>query len=261
MRIDLKIDPAGIASVQEALNKLSGEQAKQAYAAALTDGGLRVRRAMIAEMAQVFDRPTPFIMKSIWVRKAVPENLSVTIEPTYFGGKGVDPQKILQAQEFGGRRRDKRSEVALRRVGILPAGYQTAIPAVPFPGSDDGRGNLRGPFLVQILSYFAAFGQQGYRANMTAKGKARVHRGTKTRQGRRYFVSYGHLRSGPTAHLPPGIWATMGTHGVDVRPVIMFVREGAYEPRLSMEAVAQRANVDEYIERRIRFRIRQAAGQ
>ena len=44
------------------------------------------------------------------------------------GGKGIDPQQILRAQEVGGRRHDKRSEKALRRVGILPNGYQTAIP-------------------------------------------------------------------------------------------------------------------------------------
>ena len=57
---------------------------------------------------------------------ATAAKLSVTIEPTYMGGKGIDPQKILDAQTWGGRRRDKRSEVALKRAGILSAGYQTA---------------------------------------------------------------------------------------------------------------------------------------
>lgn len=118
----------------------------------------------------------------MYVRKATPERLSVEIEPTYFGGKGVDPQKILQAQEFGGARRDKRSEAALRRIGILPSGYQTAIPETPYPGSDDGRGNIRGGFLVKLLSYFQAMGEQGYKANMTDRRKARLHKGTKTRE-------------------------------------------------------------------------------
>lgn len=258
MRIDLKL--TGIEPVRGLMEKLSGQQIKQAYAAALNDGGFHLRRAMRKEMAAAFDRPTAYILNSVYVRRAKPDDLSVAVEPTYYGGKGVDPQRILQAQEFGGSRRDKRSEVALRRAGILPSGYQSAIPSTPFPGSDDGRGNLRGAFLVQLLTYFQTMGEQGYRANMTARRKANVHKGTKTRTGRRYFVAYGHLRSGPTSHLAPGIWAASGTHDVEVRPVLMFVRVGIYEPRLSMEAVADKANVDAYIERRIRFRIRQAAG-
>ncbi|CAN7475858.1 hypothetical protein [Variovorax paradoxus] len=261
MRVDVKFTGGGLESVQRQLGRLSGKQAKEAYAAGLTDGGFLVRRVMTNEMRDVFDRPTPYILKSVYVRKAVPDDLSVAIEPTYFGGKGVDPQKILQAQEFGGPRRDKRSELALRRVGILPQGYQTAIPEKPYPGSDDGRGNLRGSFLVQLLAYFEAMGEQGYRANMTAKGRARVHKGTKKRDGRRYFVSYGRLRSGPTSHLAPGIWAASGTHGVVLAPVLMFVRGGVYESRLSMQTVVDRSDVDRYIEKRIRFRVRQAAGE
>lgn len=259
MRLDLKLQ--GLDAVRESLSRLSGKQARTAYAAALNDTGFQVRRVMRTELRSVFDRPTPFVVNSVYVRKATAERLSVAIEPTYYGGKGIDPQQILQAQEFGGTRRDKRSEVALRRAGILPAGYQTAIPRIPYLGSDDGRGNLRGSFLVQLISYFQAFGEQGYRANMTARRRENVHRGTAKRSGRRYFVAYGRLRSGPTAHLAPGIWAASGTHGTDLRPVLMFVRAGSYRSRLSMQAVADKSGADEYLQRRLRFRIRQAAGE
>ena len=170
MRLDLKLD--GLDSVRESLGKLSGKQARTAYAAALNDAGFQVRRVMRNEIRSVFDRPTPYVANSVYVRKATAERMSVAIEPTYYGGKGIDPQQILQAQEFGGTRRDKRSEVALRRAGILPSGFQTAIPRIPYPGSDDGRGNLRGSFIVQLLSYFQTFGEQGYRANMTARRRA-----------------------------------------------------------------------------------------
>ena len=203
--------------------------------------------------------------------------LAVSIAPTLHtdrsafvrGGKvGVDPQDVLQAQEFGGRRRDKRSEVILRRAGILPSGMQTAIPKTPYPGSDDGRGNLRGPFLVQLISYLQAFGEQGYRANMTDKRRARLRNQQgigsiaakkvyKTTLGRRYFVSYGRVRS---QHLPPGIWAASGTHDVDVKPVVMFVRAGTYQPRIDMDRVARDAGVQEYLDKRVRFRVREAAG-
>lgn len=259
------------AEVLKQLHGLTGPQAARAYAKALNDTGFEVRRAMQDEMRAVFDRPTDYILRSPRVRMAKPGKLGVTIEPAYMGGKGIDPQKILNAQAWGGRRNDKRSEVALRRAGILPAGYQTAIPATPYPGSDDGKGNLRGAFLVQLISYFQAFGEQGYRANMTGKRRASVHRGTKKTAGRRYFVSYGAMRGGarmtaknePDAraqHLAPGIWAASGTGGVDVRPVLLFVKAGAYQPQLDMDKVAQRADAEVYLARRIRFRLRETAG-
>ena len=276
MHIQLSARVLNQAELLRQIHGLTGAQAAKAYAKALNDTGFEIRRAMQDEMRAVFDRPTDYILRSPFVRMATAAKLSVTIEPTYMGGKGIDPQKILDAQTWGGRRRDKRSEVALKRAGILPAGYQTAIPdearGGPYPGSDDGKGNLRGPFLVQLISYFQAFGEQGYKANMSDKGYLRVHRGTKKQGGRRYFVAYGKTRGGPritqkgeqderTAHLAPGIWAASGTGGADVRPVLMFVRpKRGYQPRFDMDKVARRADATAYLERRIRYRLREAAG-
>lgn len=276
MHIQLSARVLNQAELLRQIHGLTGPQAAKAYAKALNDTGFEIRRAMQDEMRAVFDRPTDYILRSPFVRMATAAKLSVTIEPTYMGGKGIDPQKILDAQTWGGRRRDKRSEVALKRAGILSAGYQTAIPdearGGPYPGSDDGKGNLRGAFLVQLISYFQAFGEQGYKANMSAKGYLRVHRGTKKQTGRRYFVTYGKTRGGPritqkgeqderTAHLAPGIWAASGTGGADVRPVLMFVRpKRGYQPRFDMDKVAKRADATAYLERRIRYRLREAAG-
>lgn len=258
MEISLKIENLG--AVADTLKQLSGEQARGAYSKAINDTAFQVRRAMQAEIKSVFDRPTPYILSSPRVVLATPGKLTASIAPAYMGGKGIDPQKILQAQEFGGTRRDKRSESALRRAGILPPGYYTAIPATPYPGSDDGRGNVRGPFLVQLITYFQASGEQGFKANMTDKRKRSIHKGTAKTAGRRYFVAYGRLRSGKTSHLTPGIWAAQGAYGVDVRPVLMFIHAPSYQPRLSMERVAKSVDVQDYLDRRLRFRIREAAG-
>jgi hypothetical protein len=275
MRLDVKIDPASLRSVQAALDKLSGPEMRAGMAKALNDTGFQVRRAMQAEMRRVFDRPTGYILSSPRVVMAKPDDLSVKIEPTYMGGKGIDPQKILQAQAFGGQRADKRSESALRRVGILPPGYQTAIPRSPLPGSDDGRGNLRGPFLRQLLSYLQAGydnkDRKGYINNMTDKRRRKLADKTlvssiatrktyKVTRGVEYFVSYGRLRGGPSSHLAPGVWARSGMHGVEVKPVLMFVRSGSYTPRLVMDDITKSAGAQEYLDRRIRYRIRQAAG-
>lgn len=275
MHIKLDAKVLGMADALRVLHNLTGPQAARAHAKALNDTAFEIRRAMQDEMRTVFNSPTDYILRSPRVHMAKPDKLTVTIEPAYMGGKGVDPQKILSAQTWGGRRRDKRSEVALRRAGILPNGLQTAIPASPYPGSDDGRGNLKGSFLVQIISYFQAFGEQGYRANMTDKRKGAIHKGSKRAAGRRYFVINADggqkvwtvvggepvfKASGKRSHLAPGIWAASGTGGADVRPVLMFVKQGSYTPRLDMDKVAKRADAENYLAKRIRYRLREVAG-
>lgn len=274
LSLSIRVDNLG--KVRDALARLSGAQAREAYAKAINDAGFRARRAMQAEFSK-FDRVTPFIHKSPKLVPATADKLSASIIPTLdarnlpsTGGKvGVDPQHVLQAQEFGGRRADKRSEVALRDAGILPAGYQTAIPREPYPGSDDGRGNLRGAFMQQLISYLQAYSEQGYKANMS-KGKIARMRNQqgigniaarkvyKTTLGRRYFVSYGRSRG---SHLAPGIWAAKGTHDVDVRPVLLFVRTPTYTPRISMERIAKAADLQDYLDKRVRYRVRQLAEQ
>lgn len=277
MSIALSLQIRGQQAVEAQLRKLSGREAAQAQADALNDTGYQARRVLIKELRSEFDRPTPFIFNSPKFIPATPDRLSIAVLPTIDarnlpskGGKvGVDPQHVLQAQAFGGRRADKRSEVALRRAGILPAGMQTAIPAEPYPGSDDGRGNIRGAFMAQLISYLQASGDQGYRQNMKAKAKAKIEDRTtfshiktrkelKTIRGRAYFVSkgpaFGHS-------LPAGIWAKSGTHGVEVKPVLMFVRRGTYEQRIDLDRVVERADLQGYLDKRVRFRIRKAAGE
>ncbi|MDR2325478.1 MAG: hypothetical protein LBE51_08785 [Acidovorax sp.] len=255
---------------------------QQAMAEGINMGAGRAKNAMRQEMQSVFDRPTPYILNAVQVhKKATPESLEALIAPTYMGGKGVDPQKILKAQEKGERRADKRSEVALRRAQILPSGYQTAIPEAPFPGSDDGRGNLRGTFLAQLIGYFQAYGTAGGRANTSAKRKQAIQRyGSKSSKfmgpvrGHRFFVAgvqqkvwtveggepvlkaVGRNRG---KHLQPGIWAAMSGPGQDLRPVLMFVKTPNYTPRISLEQVRQRSGVDELVPKWIRGRIYEAA--
>ena len=259
IRMDARMN--GADEVMAQLLGLSRGGAARAYAKALNDVGFEARSAMQKEFSAVFSNVTPYVLKSVRVKMATADRLSVTIEPTYYGGKCIDPQKILQAQEYGGKRRDKRSEVALRRVGILPNGYQTVIPGKPFPGSVDQYGNIKGSFITQLLSYLWAFGEQGYKANMSRKGAEKLHRGSKKAEGRRYFVVYGRMRGeARSGHLAPGIWAASGTHGSNIRPVLMFVRAPSYASRLSMDRIVQKAQLSSYLDRRIRFRFREAAG-
>ena len=274
-------------AVQDVLAKLSGPQARVAYAKALNDTGFQVRREMQAALRSSFDRVTPWVEKSPKVFAATPDKLSVAVAPTistnawFRGGKvGVDPQDVLQAQEFGGRRRDKKSEVVLRRSGWLPPGYQTAIPKDPFPGSEDGRGNIKGPFIRSVLSYLQAFEELGHTQNMKKGARERVERGGTKRQleqqgprmARKYFIAGGRAAvtwdnkkyrsgAGNTKHLQPGIWASLGSGSTrQLRPVLIFVRAPSYQPRISMDKITRQADLQNYLDKRVRFRIREAAG-
>jgi hypothetical protein len=286
MRIELKA--AGLDSVRAQLDQLSRGELRRAQAKALNDVGFQIRRDMQRELRSVFDRPTPFIVKSPKVFAATPDDLSVRVAPTMHsekewtrGGKvGVDPQDVLQAQEWGGPRRDKKSEVLLRRMGYLPTGYQTVIPAQPYPGSDDGRGNLRGAFVQRLLSYFQMYGEQGFKANMKARARDRFEgaraysRLGSRKQGvmrdQRFFIAGGRETlqieggnravmkrrgDGRTSHLSPGIWAVRAG---ELKPVLLFVRSGSYKPKLSMDAIANQGDRQAYLERRLRYHVRQA---
>ena len=295
MPVGLSIEIRHQKQLDDALRKLSGRQAKEAYAQALNDTGFQARRVMQREMGSSFDRVTPFVQRSPKVFMATPDKLSVSIAPTLHtdrnafvrGGKvGVDPQQVLQAQEFGGARRDKRSEVVLRRARILPAGMQVVIPADryggPFPGSDDGRGNLRASFLVRLLSYLQAFGEQGYRSNITDKSALRrkdiqdyssiaTGRQVRLMDGWEFFVSEGtkstkygreSRRGGRTKifehdrrqNLRAGVWARQGK---TIKAVLIFAAPGGYKPRISMDRIAQQADLQTYLDRRVRFRVRE----
>lgn len=261
-------------------------QIRYASARALNEHALQDQRpALQAEMDTRFDRPTPFIKHSLWVDRAEPKRTEVKIYPRYPGGKGVDPASVLHAEVQGGTRRAKRAERALQRIGVLPPGwFMVPGPAAP----RDAYGNVPGSFIVGLLSNLQAFGEQGYRANMTElhrrklSGKGRWVNGRFVADGARgavasaprafrkggveYFVSRGkgtwgampqQGRQGRTQHLPPGIWARSGVYGESVKPVFLFVRATRYRVRYPMGEIARRT-AQAHLPRRLQASLEQA---
>lgn len=263
--LSVSIRVENLEKVRDQLAKLSGAQARQAYANALNDVGGRLQRAMRNEYRSTFDRPTNYIVNSPWVTRATPEKLAVAVGPRNIKKAGVDPQKILQAQEYGGRRADKKFEVALRRMGLLPSGMQIAIPAEryggPYPGSDDGKGNFNGNFVRKLLAYLKVSAADVSAMTKRERNKAlkkyvftaniKTRREIKLMDGREWFVSDGKKRLGA------GIWVR-GEN--EFRCAVAFVSAATYkQPRLSMEKIAKDADLQEYLDRRIRRRVRNLA--
>lgn len=196
------------------------------------------------EMRKVFDRPTPYTIRGVGVWRAKVSDPVARVGLKNAGaGKGTAAADFLRPQVYGGDRSMKRFEKALQRIGALPAGWM----AVPASGAQlDAYGNMRRGQIVQILSALQAFGEQGYRANMDAKGRARLAKGSKRSYGREYFVSHGRgfrqgagsWKHGRNQHLPAGVWMRQGGGlGKALRPVLIFVRGAQYKPRLQFHRV------------------------
>lgn len=241
MQFELKVD---LGPFRRDMERLRSSILPAAAARGLNNIAFEARKALQGEIRSVFDRPTPYIVNSPFVTRATPEHLESTVSLRYPGGKGVEPESVLRAEVTGGPRRMKRFEKALSRAGLLPHGY-FAVPGSKAPL--DAHGNIKGSFIVQLLSYLQAFAEQGYRANMTDKRRAALakvgksERGFKIIGGVQYFVTHGRLRGEHRgAGLAPGIWARSGLHGMTLEPIIMFVRQPAYTARLSIEDVGRR---------------------
>lgn len=234
--------------VARGLEDLAKKQATYAVAAALTDTVKDVKAAEVHEIKDSFDRPKPITLDSIYVRPATKSKLEAVVGIKTYMGKGNSAEDYLAAEIEGGSRKFKRFERALRVAGIMPDGYYV-VPGAGVPL--DQYGNVSSSLIVQILSYFKAFPEQGYFANMTAKRKAALAKGKRGKQGVAYFVSFG------DRWLRRGIWARYSFgHGSAVKPILMFVRGANYEKRFDYFYTAEKT-----IERQFPMRLKARWGE
>lgn len=203
------------------------KQVKFATRVALTRTAKRVEAAERHEMRDSFDQPTPFTMSGLFVRPATASDLSAEVKLKDFASKSSTPAaKYLEAQIKGGARGQKRFERALEAIGALPPGYRV----VPGEGAQlDAYGNMSRGQIVQILSYFRAFPEAGYKANMSDKRREALQR----RQGFAYFVGR------PGDRLPLGVYQRVQfARGTAVRAVMIFVRNVVYQKTFDFGYVA-----------------------
>lgn len=237
--IALKV--TGIEALQKRLDKVSAGQLPFAMALALTRTAQDAKDALVNEMRAVFDRPTPYTLSSHYVKAATKRDLSAKVYLKEFAGKGTPAGKFLGPEIMGGHRVLKRFEMALRNKGLLPDG-RYVVPGKACPM--DAYGNPQRSVIIQVLSYLQAFGEQGYKANITEARKAKLAKGSRRKQGFEYFVSRGpgtFSYSGRMQNLPAGIWKrTSFAAGSAVQPIFMFVKSPIYSKRYNFYEVAHR---------------------
>lgn len=166
----------------------------------------RVKPAIEAEILRVFDRPTPYVQRSLRVRPATKTKLQAEVlfkDETF---KGTPATEYLRPHVFGGERVLKRSESHLQRVGLQPGEYTVPGDSIP----RDQYGNIRRGTITRILSNVGR--QLDSAQNTTDKSKAR------------YFVA--------TIKGVSGVWERYGRVARQVRPALLFVRAPTYKKRL-----------------------------
>lgn len=232
INLNIRID------VRDAIRQLADIKDKQlpfATSLAINRTAQKVKEREQHEIRDVFDRPTPFIQNSIFIKPSNKLNLTakVGIKDNGFG-KGIPAIKPLEAEIVGGERRLKRHEVALQSIGVLPEGYFT----VPGDGAEiDGYGNMKAGQIRQLLSYFRANRDVGSISNSTDATRAKLARGTKKKAGVSYFV-------GKPGDAPLGIWrrSEMGLFSgpsKPLMPILIFVQSARYEAIYDFDFVAR----------------------
>lgn len=200
-------------------------------------------QAVSAEIESRFDSPTPWVVRGVRYTKARKDRLHASIDLDYWGNKQqVAVEQVLKAEVYGGQRALKRHEIALNRIGVLPDGF-AIVPGEA--ASIDQYGNMQAGQIVQILAYFRAFGEQGYKANMTDKGRDRLARDNQKSGGIgfKYFV----VKPGAKGGLVPGVYQRFRlANGSAVKPVMIFVKIPRYSIRLDFNSVADRAARTEF---------------
>lgn len=227
---------SNLEAVAKELRRLADDgKMRRALSTALTRTAKDAQAAIQRKMPSVFDRPTPFTLKSVMIESATAQTLSARVFIRDEATKGTAPVKYLAPQAHGGARNQKRFERQLQAAGLLPPGMY----AVPGEAAKlDGYGNWDRGQIVQVVAFLRAFGEQGYKSNMSDKRRQGF---SKKNGGVEYFV--GRSKGGRGAL---GIWARYRfAGGSAIKPIALFVRAPKYKQRFDFQRLANDVAVRE----------------
>ncbi len=204
-----------------------------AAATALTRTAQDVKKAEEATIRNVFDRPTPYTQRSVYLRPATKSRLQAVV----WLKDGNRPQHYLVPDIIGGQRPMKRFEQRLRMTGYMHADER----AVPGTAAQlDSYGNISRGLIVRILSQLRTAVVQGDYSNASNSKRSRAKRATV-----QYFVARndkprrGFKGKTYAQNLPNGIWERRRfAWGSTVRPVMLFVQGARYSKRFPFDTVA-----------------------
>ena len=206
------------AVIQRNMTDMERKQLPYATMVAINDLAFQIRRAEMTEMKLVFNRPTPFVRKGIWVTKAENKRdpqAKVWINENNQGVYRDDDAlpRILKPHIFGGQRQAKSSEKSWRRAGHLGQRQYTVA------GRDMPKnryGNLHNGEIQKMLAQTMSFSDD---QQNTGRRRSR----------KKYFIA--------TIKGTKGVWMRKGRR---VIPALIFVNKARYKKRFDFFGVGDR---------------------
>ena len=210
----IKVDTSDLERFARQFGEQGARQIKYATARALTALAKKGQKAIEQQIGGVFSNATPWIRKGVFVTAARTSGLEATVGIKDQGARAT-PAHYLREHITAGERGNKPMELAMRSMGILPAGW------LAVPSRDgvqrDAYGNVSRATLSRILR---ALSQK----QTTTRGAIAA----------RVFV----IKPGVRSHLAPGIWsATRVGDQRAIKPVFLFVSEVSYRRVLDLEEI------------------------
>ena len=206
---------------------LTEKKVNQAMAGAITLTAVNVKDRLVQEMKTVFDRPTPWALRSMYATKAAPNRLFARVWlKDDFGLGGPSAAYYIEPHISGGRRSAKGFEQTLRH------GNRNVLGPDRFamPGAEarlDRYGNMSRGQIIQILSQLNLQRTAGFDRGISNDPKKR--KAAIKRAGGRFF----HAVIGGTE----GIWQRE-FGGNRVKPILIFTKAPQYKRRLEFQKVA-----------------------
>ena len=249
--MNVTIDNRQIEQLRRSYGAFSDRRFAAGLATALTRTAQAVKLAQQAEMRDVFDRPAPYTLGSVFVDRARADKLEARVGIANSpGGRGRPAIQYLRWQINGGQRTPKAYERALMRAGALPDDMRTV------PGKFaklDAYGNISAGQIRQILSQLRielssgatsalpqvskaekGLARQSTRgAGIASKVDIKVARFKVNRVTAAYKRAGGQYVAFPNGRgkLKAGIYQVRSTGfgRTDPKPVLIYVKSASYE--------------------------------
>ena len=211
-------------------------QIPYALSVALNNTTEKARLAVRAEMPKVFDKPTPWVLNSLRVKRSTKTNL--TAELAYKDRNSAESSRsMIEPHVFGGQRRYGALEARLNRIGLLPKGWNVV------PGAAarlDTYGNMSRGQISQVLGVLGAYTEAGFnKANINTVKRLAKGNAKKNAYGFVYWVNPVN-RGIKGSHLPPGVYQRLQPgFGSSLKPVLIFVEGAKYKKRLDFFGITQ----------------------
>ena len=193
-----------------------------ATSTALTRAAMAARDDLGLLMQRVFVNPTAYTLNSMYVSPATAKSLTASVHVKNVTSRGGTlPENYLWPEVEGGARKAKRTELALRYAGWLPAGWIVVTTKAAAPLLDDS-GDLPGATIRRILTAIGASTKKA--SKRTQKAAAKEFFAIAPDQAR------GRLRA--------GVYRREGRKAI---PILRFTATQArYAQRLGFAAQAQK---------------------